>query len=157
MRVTLIDRFVREASNEIDYEGRRVHAAYLVPDVGDRDTLRVRWVGSVAEPVQGIQVHIRRGTFAVAGERSAHVVLWADTSPEIVDLDVIAKPRGGPIDVYLRNCWRGPSDTVRSSLGNAGMVVEQGDSDEVVLRCSDGEGAPDFGDLVVALSVLRPS
>ena len=66
-RVTLIDRFLREGSNEIDYEGRRVHSAYLVPDVADRDTLRVRLVSGVAEPVQGIQVHIRRGTFSVAG------------------------------------------------------------------------------------------
>jgi hypothetical protein len=154
--VTLIDRFVREQSNEIEYDGQRVHSAYVLREVPDGATIRILRLASRLEPVQGIQVHSKQGSLVAAHQAARHLIFWADTAPEVVEVQVVAKPRGARVDVYLRNSWRARFGGVCSSLGNAGIVVEQGDQSQVILRCSDGEGAPVFDDLVVAVEVHQP-
>ena len=41
----------------------------------------------------------------------------------------------------------------QAGLGNAGMRVAKDDDESLVLRCSDGEGEPDFDNLVAGVAI----
>jgi hypothetical protein len=49
------------------------------------------------------------------------------------------------------NCWE-VNGVMHAWLGNAGMRVERTPNGAIQLRCSDGDGVPDFEDLVVRIT-----
>lgn len=58
----------------------------------------------------------------------------------------------GVRSLRIWNAWR-DNDLTQAWLGNAGMRVIPGEGGSLTLRCSDGEGEPDFDDLVAEVRV----
>jgi hypothetical protein len=152
LAVPLIDRFVRARSNEIEYRGRRVYAAYKLEQIPPGAVLGIRWIQAKSNPVQGLQLHSRPGSLKIEGHTAKHIIVWRDTAPDHITAQVVGTPRSKPVDIVIRNTWRTSAGSMASSQGNAGMVVERIEA-EAVLNCSDGEGPPQFDDLVVAIAV----
>ena len=51
------------------------------------------------------------------------------------------------------NSWRDGQGAMQAWVGDAGMLVEEGEGGRIVLRCSDGFDRPSFDDLVVELEL----
>ncbi|MHA7683082.1 hypothetical protein [Cupriavidus sp. PET2-C1] len=48
-------------------------------------------VSAKNSPVQGLRLKVDRGYITVAGQRQKDIVLWADTSPDVVDLEKVPR------------------------------------------------------------------
>lgn len=142
---TLADLFAEGETNVLEWEGGVVHGLFELDTVPDR--LTVELLRAKEAPAQGLHVSMTGGALEVNGVRAADVVLWHDTAPPVVQIDV--RPRGRTQKLQVWNVWRGPHDATMAWLGNAAMQVERTNPDGVLLRCSDGIGAPAFDDLEV--------
>ncbi len=145
--MTISDAFAEQQSNVIDWNGITVYG--LLEFATPPSTVTLTFVSAKADPVQGIQLRARRGTLVVNGRESADVVLWQDTAPRQVTVEVKPSGRGTP-QLKLWNVWRAGLDVTQAWLGNAAIRIE-GDqaSGAFTVLCSDGLGDPDFADLVV--------
>lgn len=146
----LSDRFAEEQSNVIEWYGRPIYGLYefdVIPG-----SIVIEFVSARTQPVQGVELRMRGGTMIVNDIESNDLVLWQDTAPARVEIDIRMQPSGKP-KLKLWNVWRGGYGVKQAWLGNAAIQVEDDpETGRVILRCSDGRGEPDFDDLVVALT-----
>jgi len=148
---SLSERLAESKGQPIEYEGRAVHASYH-REVHSGDVLFVRFIKSAGEARQGLSISLKKGALRVNEQSLRDVVLWKDTAPELVEIVCQTPKQGAVLSVW--NAWD-RSGILQAWLRNAGMLVEEQD-DAVILRCSDGVGPPDFGDLVVELKFVCP-
>lgn len=149
MPETLADLFANAQSPVVDWQGAPVFAAYEFASVPE--DLTVEFIASKSSPVQGLRMKIRGGVLTVNEVETDDLLLWRDTAPDYVTVHVRAR-KGTRASLKVWNVWRGGMDVVQAWLGNAGMRVEEsGVGQELLLRCSDGEGPPAFDDLEVRL------
>jgi hypothetical protein len=126
-----------------------VWSAYRIP-VGDRFEVARIVVGSFREtPTQGICLRLDGGQLEVNGQVSDGLVLWTDTSPELIEVGIF-----GEADSVLEvwNCWRGRYGERQAWLGDAGMVIEVHDGKRYLFGCS-GPGEAQYTDLVFELEL----
>lgn len=126
----------------------RAAVAIWQRQIAKMERVRIRRVSAVESPTQALRLMVDGGTLFVNGQQLTDVVLWADTSPSIVEMEVQPKKRRATLKVW--NAWR-DDGVMQAWLGNAGMLVED-TAQGVLLRCSDGIGDADFSDLLVDLS-----
>jgi hypothetical protein len=139
--------FADQQSNIIDWDG----PLYSMYELSTNATeLTVRFVSAIEQPVQGLRLKVRGGTFEIDSTSANDLVLWHDTAPEIVRVRIRWKSRGAR-SLRIWNAWR-INNVTQAWLGNAGMRVE-GNESTLTFRCSDGEGAPDFGDLIAEVAL----
>lgn len=136
----------------IDVDGETVRMMFELPPVEGHAELRVALKAKSGRP-QAVRLKARGGKLVVNGQALDDVVLWSDSAPPEVTATVEPASTGKPVTVRAWNAWRDPAGTMQAWIGDAGMIVEEGDPGSVVLRCSDGFDAPTFDDLVVELAV----
>ena len=147
MTKALSDMFADAQNPCLDWEGEPAFAIYEMPA---SQGLVVELLRSKASPVQGLSLKAYGGVLRIDDVESPHMLIWADTAPERVTVSF--KPwEGREAKLKIWNIWRGKVggvDVTQAWLGNAGMRIEEAaDGKELLLRCSDGEGPIDFGDL----------
>jgi hypothetical protein len=109
-------------------------------------------------PRQGLRVSCRnrRHSLRINGQEANSFVLWTDTAPQHVEIEV---PAGRDTrDISVVNVWVLPEyGTTMQGLNAACMAVSEVRAGEFLLECSDGYGLeePDFRDLVARL-ILEP-
>lgn len=146
----LSSTFAAQQSNVIEWNGMTLYGLYEFDSVPEQ--VRLEFLGSKSQPVQGLQLRVRGGVLEIDGVEATDFVLWTDTAPQSVAVAVRPTGRGKPT-LKLWNIWRGGLGVTQAWLGNAAIQVEgSADPTHVVLRCSDGEGEPDFDDLVVGVT-----
>jgi hypothetical protein len=133
----------------IKVQGRTVHLTYALgfPAPG---TLTVRFVSSSRRARQALRLAVKGGRLLVNGRSLDNVVLWRDTAPRVVSLQVVPVRRS--CTVHLWNAWAEGKRIRQAGLGNGGMLVTP-EPDGLRLECSAGVGAQDFRDLVVRIGV----
>jgi hypothetical protein len=94
------------------------------------------------------------GKLRVDSTEAPAIILWMDTAPARVEVEVVeAVPK---LELQVSNRWRTSDGREDEWLNNYGMVIEAdaGDGDSYLLRCSDGLGDLNraFDDLVVRIS-----
>lgn len=143
----LSELFAEQQSNVIDLGGTPTYGLIEFDDVPAQ--IRLTLVAAKGNPSQGVQLRIRRGTLLINGHELTDAVLWHDSAPSNVIIDIRATGRAKP-ELKLWNVWRGGLDVTQAWLGNSAIQIE-GDpaSGSFRLHCSDGQGEPDFSDLVV--------
>jgi len=143
--------FAQQSSTLITWGGEALHNILEIENLPLR--VQVEFISAKASPAQGIQLRLRGGSLVANGQEAADLVLWQDTAPQTVDVE-IRSAGGRPGNFKVWNVWRAGLDVTQAWLGNSAMKVE-GDlaGSGLMLRCSDGQGKPDFDDLVVRLSV----
>lgn len=143
----LTDMLAEAQGGPIDFDGRRVQMAYFRPVVGGQ-RFRVLRNAARLNPVMGTRLQLDSGKLRIGKSSSSLLVLFEDTTPEPVTVEVVAKR---PTRLTVANCWRTPEGRADCWLGNAGLMVEEG-PDGVILKCSyGGNPVPQFDDLVIEL------
>lgn len=140
--------FAEQQTNLIEWDGP-LYNLYELPTEGTE--LRVRFQSATSAPPQGLRLKVRGGTFDVESTATDDLILWQDTAPAEVRIRIAWKPKGRR-SLRIWNAWR-VNDVTQAWLGNAGMRVTPGGQGVFQLHCSDGEGSPDFDDLVAEVQV----
>lgn len=138
--------FAEQQTHRIDWGGS-LYSLYDLPTDLEQFTVRINSAGR--RSVQGLHLRIKGGELQVGGRTSTDILLWADTAPSQVAVLVkwsASKRRS----LRVWNTWR-VNGVAQAWLGNAGMRVTQGSDGVISLMCSDGEGDPDFTNLVVTI------
>jgi hypothetical protein len=148
---TFFDEFIRSQGKPIEHKGQTVHIAHKV-SVAPGTVLRFNRLRAARSPVQGMRITAKGCELEVAGTKGKQFVLWADTAPVEVDVN-IKSAKSGKSEVSCVNVWRDAKHgSTFQGMNYSGIMVEpQGNS--YTLRCSDGVGPADFSDLVVRITV----
>jgi len=148
MDYDLASLFAEQQTNQIDWEGP-LYSLYELPT--DTAEMTIRFVAATAHPAQGLRLKVRGGTFEIDSTTADDVVLWQDTAPNEVRVLIKWKPKGSR-SLRIWNAWR-VKEVTQAWLGNAGMRVTASEDGSLVFHCSDGEGDPDFDDLVAEVAL----
>jgi hypothetical protein len=143
---TLSYRFQQSKGAPVAFAGRLVQPIFQKTLGSGRQAIAVRRLAATTSPVQGLRLKAVKGRIEVNGQDHPEIILWADTSPPVLDL-AVACANGCELKCW--NVWK-YGDIVQAWIGNAGMHVAEADG-RVTLACSDGVGDADFADLVVEL------
>lgn len=145
------ERYIREGQ-VIQFGDLTVHQRLNIPSVGPGLGVRVQFVDYKEVPEQAICLETSRGKLVVNGQRSSGIILWAGTSPQEVDIRLTNKVHA---DIRIWNAWKDQKyGDIRSGVRYCGILLELEQESCWTLRCSDGVGPPDFGDLVVRIEVV---
>lgn len=121
---------------------------YRIPLAAGKWHVRVERISAKNSPVQGLRLKVDRGHITVAGQKQKDIVLWEDTSPDVVDMEIACASE----TVFKAwNVWR-IDGIMQAWIGNSGMIVEN-DIDRIKLLCSDGTSAPEFDNLIVTIAI----
>ena len=154
MTEALADTFAAAQAPKIDWDGEPAYAIYEITPAPEG--VVVEFLNATDMPVQGLTLKANGGVLVINDVEAPEILLWRDTAPSSVSVSVKREP-GKKVTLKLWNIWRGSMggvDVTQAWLGNAGMRIEQAaDGKELLLRCSDGEGPVDFGDLVARLII----
>ncbi|HEX6087583.1 MAG TPA: hypothetical protein VF266_23830 [Thermoanaerobaculia bacterium] len=151
MNKNLSERLAEAGGAPVQLGERQVRALYELP-CSEALSLGITFLESSAARPQALPMKIDGGTLEVNGASLKDVELWTDTAPPRFDVLVRAAKQRAVLKIW--NQWRDERGTTQAWIGNAGIVVEERDR-EVILRCSDGVGAPTFDDLVVQLALKQ--
>lgn len=148
----LSDCFAEQRSNVINWRGVPTFGLIEFDELPSQVALT--FITAKAHPVQGVRLKMQNGALAVNGHKASNIVLWRDSAPLSVRIDVEAARRENAV-LKLWNVWRGGLGVTQAWLGNAAIQVD-GDlaSGTFHICCSDGEGAPSFDDLVVLVETV---
>jgi len=147
MSQTLGEHFVKSKGHPIEFKGLWVHSIYfrkVLPDT----RVKIRFASASAERNQALRLKLEKGKLLVNGKELKDVVLWKQTSPEVVEMRCKTPRCGSRLKIW--NAWQDESGVMQAWIGNAGMLIQQ-QSDRVILHCSDGMGASHLDDLVVEI------
>lgn len=148
---TLADHFAETRGAAIQYLGRQLHKS-LELAVRTGDSLELRFVRSTESPVQGVGLKCKHCRVGIAGTAAANVALWRDTAPDCVTVNVLNAKNAA--QVVLFNQWRDEKHgSTMYHLNNAAIEILKQADGSLLLRCSDGWGAPNFEDLVLEVRV----
>ncbi|MCW4627810.1 MULTISPECIES: hypothetical protein [Marinomonas] len=142
---TLSEKFQSTMGQPVEIEGRNVYPIYIL-ELEKEKQITVKWVSTQSRLKQGIQIKIDKGVIEVNGEKLSNIVLWEDTSPDVVQLRCIPK-KNTKLKVW--NVWE-VNGVTQAWVGNAGMDISESDH-QIRLRCSDGSDDVNFQNVVVEL------
>lgn len=140
--------FAEQQASQIDWNGP-LFSLYELSSEATRLTVEIRSVGSALR--QGVRVKVRGGQLEIDGVEATDFALWHDTAPSQVQINIRWKGKG-PRSLRIWNSWE-HNGVAHAWLGNAGMRIEEVEAGRYLLHCSDGEGEPEFDDLVVGVKV----
>lgn len=149
MSQKLSDLFEAAQASTVTWHGHAVHSM-IERSFTSASTLRITFEDPNPARPEGLRLKTRRGTVRIAGQELGDVVLWSDSAPRIVEVQVCSDRAHA--DVRFWNCWRDPNGTMHAWIGNAGMLVEETESG-FRLRCSDGFDEVTFDDLVASVEI----
>lgn len=151
MTKPISDLFGEAQAACVEWQGEPLYGLY---EMEVSDALEVKFLSSISKPVQGLNLTTDGGVLEIAGVEADDMLLWCDTAPPTVPVKI--KPRdNGKVILKIWNVWRGKvggHDVTQAWLGNAGMRIEQSGK-QISLRCSDGEGPVDFGNLIAQVNL----
>src|SRR4051812_10977111 len=154
MTKTLSDMFAAAKAPRIDWAGESVYAIYEMDPAPDG--MIVEFLQAKDAPIQGLSLTAKGGMLVINNIEASDMALWQDTAPAKVSVRVKRVP-GAKITLKFWNIWRqgmGETGITQAWQGDAGMRIDKVESGkELLLRCSDGEGPVDFGDLTVRLTI----
>ena len=136
----------------VHYERRSLWLSYRL-SVCTGDHVRLLFEGFRRRPRQGIQLIMenRRHRMTINDQQAKGFILWADTAPPEVPVEITNAGRGGRLILY--NVWEDEKyGTLLHGLNWTAMDVRDCTDGSLLIDCSDGYGLePSFGDLVVRL------
>ncbi|WP_162940313.1 hypothetical protein [Gryllotalpicola protaetiae] len=140
--------FAEQQKHQIDWHGP-LYSLYELPTDTSRMTIRFR--SAIPHPPQGFRLRIRGGALGIESTRTDDVVLWQDTAPNEIRVQIAWESKQGR-SLRIWNTWR-VNGVTQAWLLNAAMRVDLDDRGVLRFRCSDGVGAPDFSDLVAEVEI----
>lgn len=137
----------------VEWEGEPLYGLYEIPAPNE---LLIEILSSNPSPIQGLSLKAYGGLLRINDVEAREMLIWADTAPDRVKVSFKAW-EGYKAKLKIWNIWRGKvggTDVTQAWLGNAGMRIEcAANGKELLLRCSDGEGPANFGDLEARVTI----
>ncbi len=143
--ITLSEKFQRTMGKPVEIEGRNAYPIYVLELEKEKQVI-VKWVSTNSKLKQGIQIKIDKGILEVNDDKLSNIILWEDSSPDVVQLRCIPK-KNSKLKVW--NVWEVDGVT-QAWVGNAGMDISES-GHLVRLGCSDGAGNVNFQNAVIEL------
>lgn len=147
MKNSMASRFQAGNGEAIEFNGRLVRPLFQIEARGREKLIVARKIAKKS-PRQGLRIKAKESELEVNDQCHQEIILWADTSPDRVEIAVHAKPG---CQLKFWNVWE-IDGIVQAWVGNSGMVVTEND-DRIVMECSDGTGETDFVSLVVEIEI----
>ena len=148
--------FAASHGKPIEVDGQVLHLGLHI-SADPKSRLHILFESSALRPVQGLSVSAVRPQHRLkVGEVVArHLVLWRDTAPDHVEVELPSARQPVPIVIY--NVWRDEKyGTTMYGVNAAAMRVTDDGPGKWLLECSDGSGTDaNFRDLVARV-VLEP-
>jgi hypothetical protein len=139
------EMFEKSAGKPIVYQDKTLVMMDDFPTEGAK-TLRLVFEACNAEWRQGVGLRFE-GKFKVNGQIIRRgIVVWQDTAPQTVDLEVIGKVSR----IEVKNVWDVGDGVIHSWHNGAAMIVEPLPNGRRY-RCNDGLADDDFDDIVFRL------
>lgn len=139
----LADRFLESKGQPVVIGDRTVQLALDLTVGAEVNHVNVRVLRAKDTPVQGVCLKISNAKLKVAGQISPGVVLWTDTVPPVVRVDLVARSKRAPV-LRVWNCWKGRHGEVQAWLRNGGLFVESIDSCTFLIKGNAGPHDLDF-------------
>jgi hypothetical protein len=140
--------FLQSKGEPIEYKGKLVQLMDR-PLVRPGSALQLVFVSSSGSRRQGVRIKAN-GDLVVAGQKLKDIVLWSDTAPPCVDIQLGAKAT----ELKVWNCWESADGAVDAWHNGAGMIVSAKAAGVREYQCNDGAPNDDFSDLVFRLEGL---
>ena len=141
------DMFIASRGKPVEYEGQIIQLMDSV-SLPSHATLRIIREGNKDGWRQGIHLSTD-GYFTVNKQVIPKaVVLWADTAPANLGLDIHSENG----TCHIKNVWDTGDGTMHSWHNGAAMIVEKTDNGRRY-RCNDGKPNADFDDLIFRLEI----
>lgn len=147
---SLSEQFQKTQGAPVERDGRTFVPIHKIPLRAGRNTFVVRRLACNAPSVPGLRIKAVKGDIEINAQSHSEVILWADTSPDVVTFDVKAKASA---ELRLWNIWRA-GDLVQAWVGEAGISVTQAGS-TVKLECSGGDVKLNCAVLVVEIELVE--
>ena len=149
--------FAASHGEPIEFGGQTLHLRLDIV-APPKSRLHVLFESSLASPVQGLAVSARqpKHKLKVMGTSARHLVLWRDTAPKHVEVELPSARQ--PLSVVIYNVWRGEKyGTTMYGVNAAAMRVTEEGPGKWLLECSDGWGTEaNFSDLVARVVIEPP-
>lgn len=136
--------FQQSLGTPIHVDGQELYAIINKKSEGVK-SIQIRRISASTVFVPGLCLQGKGIQFFVNSQTLKDVVLWADTSPKSVKIDIVSCKRHGEIKIW--NCWRDKLGITQAWLGNAAMKVEER-SGIIKVFCNSGPSELEFKDLV---------
>jgi hypothetical protein len=140
--------FLESKGQPIEYKGKLVQLMDT-PPVRPGSALLLVFVSSSKSRRQGIRIKAN-GDLVVAGQKLKDIVLWSDTAPTRVDIQLGAKVT----ELKVWNCWANSDGAMDAWHNGAGMIASAKAAGVREYNCNDGTPNDDFSDLVFRLEGL---
>lgn len=137
--------FEKSGGQPIEYQGATLVMFDVFPSEGAKH-LRLVFEESNGEWRQGVALRFE-GKFKINDQIIRRgIVLWRDTAPQTVELEVVGKPS----TIEVKNVWDVGDGVIHSWHNGAAMMIEELPSGRRY-RCNDGFTDDDFSDIVFRL------
>lgn len=151
MTETLAVLFQKAKAAVIEYDGQLIHGILNLKIEGNQKFI-IRRLKAAKSSVQGLRLKAVKGFIEVNGQSHQEIILWADTCPEIIDINVTSK---SGCELKIWNVWKA-GDITQAWIGNAGFIISEKEN-VMILECSDGVGGINFSDFVVEIEKISES
>jgi hypothetical protein len=133
----------------VEWAGAPLYGLYQFDNVPEE--IFIEFLKAKPSPIQGLKLSVDDGVLEIEGVEAQTMLLWHDTAPPKVPVKIISAEGKTPV-LKMWNVWRAGRDVTQAWLGNAGMRIEE-TGNQLLLRCSDGEGPIDFSNLEVRVTL----
>lgn len=147
------DLFESERKSCIVWGGSPLYSLFDLPTSVVR--LRIEFKSARSDYRQGLRLKVRGGLLELNSVKSRDFAIWQDSAPLSFDVGV-SWGKSQSRSIRFWNCWE-VGGVQHAWTGNSGMRVSEGSDGRFLVRCSDGVGGPDFGNLVVVLEGVMTS
>jgi hypothetical protein len=139
----------------VEWYGTEIYPMYSVP-LGDHSAAVSLTLRAAAPPEGllglGMGLSMLDGHVELDGRRLAGVDVWTDAMAAGIELSL--RGTGPEASFTFTPVWMTADGVIESWTGNYGVLVESAPDGHTVLHCSTGVGAPDFAELVVAVTTV---
>lgn len=148
MTETLAELFQKAKNSTIELDNQLIYAILKIKIDSPKNFIIYR-LNASSPPLQGLRLKADKGSIQVNGQTHPEIILWADTSPDVVSISVIPKRE---CELKIWNVWKSGAST-EAWVGNAGFLVSKIDN-VISLECSHGLGDINFSNLVIKLEEI---
>jgi hypothetical protein len=146
MTETLSFIFQKTNGAPIEINGVIIRPSYKLNLQKGEHKFLIRRLKVKEKPLQGIRLKIKKGEIFVNDKTLSDVILWANTSPDLIEIHIKSKK---DCELIIWNEWQ-IDNLTQAWVGNAGIHIVNGEK-VTKLECSNGIGDVDFTDLVVEI------
>lgn len=144
--------FMESKGKPITYKGKTLVMMDTI-EVSNGDRVKITFDSTDSEWRQGIALDVK-GSFIINDrDDGGSIILWEDTAPKVVELEITTKPKNKPQRLAINNAWDTGDGVTHSWHNGAAMIIED-IANGRRYSCNDGHPDDNFTDIVFRVHLL---